>query len=93
MIHPIQTAIKLQRKIRLDAFRSLAPGKIRVAPYVQVAAVTRYLLYGRNTEADQKKLEIYIGPELAKETVETGSYYDLTTRKDQIKRFGKTADV
>ncbi len=85
-------AVNLKMRIRRNAHNDLAPSRIRVAPYVQLGAVSRFLLYGVNTPEDEKKLAGYIGPELAKETVEAGSYYDLDTHEAQLKRLVAIAD-
>ncbi len=85
-------AINLKKRIRENAYKNLAPSKIRVAPYVQLGAVSRFLMFGKNTPEDEKKLAGYIGPDLAKETAEAGSYYDLHTHEEQLKRLIAIAD-
>lgn len=79
-------ATHLKKRIRQSAYRQLAPSKIRIAPYVQFGAISRYLLYGKNTPEDERKLAVYIGPEFARETTEVTSYYDLKTDKEQLDR-------
>lgn len=85
-------AVNLKKRIRQHAYRNLAPTKIRVAPYVQLGAVSRYLLFAKNTPEDEKRLARYIGPELAKETAEAGSYYALRTDDEQLSRLIAIAD-
>ena len=59
---------------------------------MQLGAVSRYLLFAKNTPEDEKRLARYIGPELAKETAEAGSYYALRTDDEQLSRLIAIAD-
>src|SRR3990167_2920377 len=63
---------------RNNAFRRIDPKNIHVAPYVQVAAEARYLMYARNTDQDVEKLTIYVGHARAKELSGLSSFYNLT---------------
>ena len=63
---------------RHNAFRRIDFRNIHVAPYVQVAAEARYLMYARNSDEDVAKLAIYVGHDRAKELSGLPSFYNLT---------------
>lgn len=81
--------------IRNNASRRIDPGNIHLAPYVQIAAETRYLMYAKNTYRDVKKLTIYVGDDRAKELGGLSSFYDLTydEQKQRLLEIAKSIDT
>ncbi len=82
----------LKNKIRHDAYQQMKPLRIKTAPYVQLGAVARFLMFGKKTEEQQKLLAGYIGEDLARETVSVPVYSEFTTEEDQINRLIRVAD-
>lgn len=81
-----------KKRIRQLAHTSMKPDKVRMAPYVQIAAVSRALLFSRNTPEETERLAGYIGQDLAEETSKVASYYEFKEYKDQLQRLRAVAD-
>ena len=84
-------AVNLRRRLRLDANKNLAPIKIRVAPYVQIAAITRYLLFAKNIPEHEAKLAGYIGSDFAFQIAVIGTL-DLLPDEHKMPRLSAIAD-
>jgi len=82
----------LEKRIRRQAHSMLAPGRVRVAPYVQIAAEARYKMFGHNTPEEKANLVRYVGSEYAEELVKLPTFYDLTP-EDRIQRLFEIADT
>ena len=80
---------------RNNAFRRIDPKKMRVAPYVQVAAEARYLMYARNSDEDVGKLTIYVGHDRARELSALSSFYNLTydERRQRLLEIAESIDA
>lgn len=64
-------------RIRNEVKERLSPKKIRVAPYVQLAAEIRFLLNNHGTAQEFKTLVGYVGEEKAMELVSEKTFYEI----------------
>jgi len=66
----------------------LSPDKIRVAPYVQLAAEIRFLLNGHGTALELEHLVGYVGEERAMQIAGEKTFYEMDDDwKDRFERF------
>ena len=63
--------------IRSEVKERLSPKKIRVAPYVQLAAEIRFLLNAHGTPEEFQTLVRYLGEEKAIELVSEKTFYEM----------------
>ncbi len=70
-------AATLANTARRKMYSQIKPQRIHTSPYVQMGAQVRYLLFGKNTDADINILAKYIGREKAEEAREIRTYYEL----------------
>lgn len=82
----------LERRIRRQAYAMLRPSRIRVAPYVQIAAEARYKLFGHNLPEEKANLVRYVGGEYAEELMQAPTFYELEP-EDRTKRLIEIADA
>lgn len=71
--------------IRNEVKERLSPRKIRVAPYVQLAAEIRFLLNSHGNPEELITLVRYLGEEKAMELAGEKTFYDM----DWQERFGR----
>lgn len=68
---------RLVNRIRNEVKERLSPKKIRVAPYVQLAAEVRFSLNAHNTPEEFGTLLRYVGEEKAMELVSEKTFYEM----------------
>lgn len=68
---------RLVNRIRNEVKEHLSPKKIRVSPYVQLAAEVRFLLNAHNTPEEFIILLRYVGEEKAMELVSEKTFYEM----------------
>jgi len=71
-------AENIARNARRKAHSDISPTSIRLAPYVQLGAEVRYLLFGHNTQEDINILSRYLGSDRANELAGLPTYYELS---------------